>query len=79
MTLHSFKDIKDPRPKLKGSSIPVLIMKGQCDNQAWGFATEYLEIFPNYQLKIIPAAGHSISVEQPELYLKIIRGFLRPN
>ncbi len=76
MTVKSFSEIKDPRPKLKGSKIPVLIMKGQCDNQAWGFVTEYLELFPNYQLKIIPDAGHSISVEQPELYLKTIRNFL---
>ena len=76
MTVRSFNEIKDPRPGLKGSKIPVLIMKGQCDNQPWGFANEYLELFPNHQLKIIPGAGHSISVEQPELYLKIIREFL---
>jgi proline iminopeptidase len=76
MTVKSFSEIKDPRPKLKGSKIPVLIMKGQCDNQAWGFVSEYLELFPNYQLEIIPDAGHSISVEQPELYLRTIRNFL---
>jgi proline iminopeptidase len=78
MTVRSFKEIKDPRPELKGSKIPVLIMKGQCDNQPWGFVNEYLELFPNHQLKIIPDAGHSISVEQPDLYLKIIREFLNP-
>ena len=56
--------------------VPILIMKGQCDSQPWGFVNEYLELFPNHQLKIIPDAGHSISVEQPELYLKYIREFL---
>jgi proline iminopeptidase len=76
MTVHSFNEIKDPRPKLKGSKIPILVMKGQCDSQPWGFVKEYLELFPNHQLKIIPEAGHSISVEQPELYLKTVRGFL---
>ena len=76
MTVRSFSEIKDPRPKLKGSKIPILIMKGQCDNQPWGFVNEYLELFPNHQLKIIPDAGHSISVEQPEFYLKTIRDFL---
>ena len=76
MTAGSFNEIKDPRPRLIGSKIPVLIMKGQCDNQPWGFAKEYLELFPNHTLKIVPNAGHSISVEQPELYLKIIREFL---
>jgi pimeloyl-ACP methyl ester carboxylesterase len=37
---------------------------------------DYLEHFPNCQLKIIPDAGHAISVEQPELYLKTMRDFL---
>lgn len=76
MTVKSFNEIKDPRLGLKGSKIPVLIMRGQCDNQPWGFVNEYLELFPNHQLKIIPGAGHSISVEQPKLYLKVIREFL---
>jgi proline iminopeptidase len=76
MTVRSFSEIKDQRPKLKGSKIPILIMKGQCDNQPWGFVNEYLELFTNHQLKIIPNAGHSISVEQPKLYLKTIREFL---
>jgi pimeloyl-ACP methyl ester carboxylesterase len=50
-------------------------MKGQCDNQKWGFTNEYLQLFRNHQLNIIPNAGHFISVEQPELYQKIIRKF----
>ena len=76
MTVQSFNKIEDTRPKLKGSKIPILLMKGQCDNWPWGFMNEYLELFPNHQLKIIPDAGHSISVEQPKLYLKSIREFL---
>lgn len=76
MTVQSFNKIEDTRPKLKGSKIPILLMKGQCDNWPWDFINEYLELFPNHQLKIIPDAGHSISVEQPELYLKSIREFL---
>jgi proline iminopeptidase len=76
MTMQSLSEIKDPRAKLKNCKIPILIMKGQCDNQPWGFVSEYLELFPNHQLKIIPNAGHSISVEQPKLYLRHIRDFL---
>ena len=78
MTVNSLEKIKDPRPKLKNCQIPCLLMKGQCDNQPWGLVTEYLELFQNHQLKIITDAGHSISVEQPELYLKAIRDFLNP-
>ena len=79
MTVRSFSTIKDPRPKLKDCTVSILIMKGQCDNQPWGFVNEYLELFPNHQLKIIPDAGHSISIEQPELYLENIRDFLNPS
>lgn len=76
MTLKSLNEIKDPRPKLKDLKFPVLILKGQCDNQKWGFLTEYFEFFPDHQLDIIPNAGHSILIEQPELYLMKIRDFL---
>jgi len=76
MTVASFNRTRDPRPNLKNSPIPVLVMKGQCDNQLWGFTHEYLDIFPNHQLAVIPAAGHAISLEQPELYKATIRGFL---
>lgn len=76
MTYKSLTKVKDPRPKLKNLQIPVLIMKGQCDNQQWGFTKEYSDLFQNSQLSVIPNAGHSISVEQPDLYLKTILHFL---
>jgi len=76
MTMQSLSDVRDPRTKLTNSKIPLLLMKGQCDNQKWGFATEYLELFPIHKLVVIPNAGHSISVEQPEIYVKTIRDFL---
>ena len=76
MTMESLMQISDPRPKLKAVQCPVLVMKGQCDNQKWGFTKEYLDIFPNCQLVVISDAGHSIAVEQPELYIRTIRAFL---
>ena len=78
LTVKSFNQIQDPRPKLKTVQCPVLVMKGQCDSQKWGFTKEYLEIFPQSQLVVIPNAGHAIAFEQPELYLKTIREFLNP-
>jgi proline iminopeptidase len=77
MTVNSFDKIQDPRPKIKDSKVPLLLLKGQCDNQKWGFITEYLELFPNRTLVIVPSAGHGISIEQPEIYLKTIRKFLQ--
>jgi proline iminopeptidase len=76
MTFSSLIKIPDRRAKMKQLTIPVLVMKGECDNQKWGFTNEYLELFKNSELKIIPGAGHFISVEQPQLYTKTILGFL---
>lgn len=77
MTVQAFGDTQDPRPKLRGATLPVLIMKGQCDNQAWGAVAEYMQLFANHQLKIIPDAGHAIAVEQPVLYSATMLAFLR--
>lgn len=77
MTMNSLRRVQDPRPKIKNSTIPILVMRAQYDNQKWGFTNEYCELFPNHQLIIIPNAGHAISTEQPALYLKIIRDFLK--
>jgi proline iminopeptidase len=77
MTVHSFANVQDQRTKLKGNKVPLLLLQGQCDNQPWGYAQEYLELFPNAKLKLIPSAGHSIPTEQPDLYIQAIREFLR--
>jgi proline iminopeptidase len=76
MTMRSLGHVKDPRPAIKGSPIPILVMKGQADNQRWGYTHEYLDIFPNHRLAIIPHAGHFIYAEQPELYIRSIKDFL---
>jgi proline iminopeptidase len=76
MTFKNLGQLHDPRPKIKNSNIPILVMKGQCDNQKWGFTNEYLELFPTHNLSVIPNAGHFIMVEQPEIYLKRIKEFL---
>jgi proline iminopeptidase len=79
MTMRSLPEIPDPRTKLKNSEVPLFIMKGQCDNQRWGYVTEYLNLFPHHRLVVIPNAGHAISVEQPVLYLATLRNFLDSN
>ena len=76
MTVKSLAASKDPRPALKQVKIPALIMKGQCDNQKWGYTSEYLQLFKNHKLVVIAGAGHSISIEQPALYISTILGFL---
>jgi proline iminopeptidase len=76
MTFNSLTKMKDQRYKFKQLPVPVLVMKGECDNQKWGFTNEYLKLFKNSKLKIINEAGHFISVEQPQLYIKTIVSFL---
>ncbi|MEM1320080.1 MAG: alpha/beta hydrolase [Bacteroidota bacterium] len=76
MTFKSFAAVADRRAQLRQSEVPILLMRGQYDNQKWGFAQEYLELFSNHRLAIIPDAGHFIEWEQPEVYLQIIRDFL---
>lgn len=76
-TAQSFQDVSDIRSKLKACPVPALIMRGQCDGIKWGYITDYLNLFINHQLVIIPDAGHSIGKEQPELYSETIREFLK--
>ncbi len=76
MTIQSLSEVRDPRLKIKNPGIPVLVMKGQCDNQKWGYTNEYLQLFPNHKLVVVSGAGHSISTEQPGIYLNTILDFL---
>ncbi|MFZ4521960.1 MAG: alpha/beta fold hydrolase [Bacteroidales bacterium] len=76
MTISDLFSLPDPRPRLKNCQIPLFIMKGQCDSQLWGWTTEYLELFPHHKMVVIPNAGHSVSIEQPALYMKTLLEFL---
>jgi proline iminopeptidase len=77
MTAQSFSGTPDPRPKLKNTSIPILVMKGQYDNQKWGFTHEYLDLFPRHQLVVFPNAGHCIACEHLQAYQAAIREYLQ--
>jgi proline iminopeptidase len=76
MTLASLHQTPDPRPKLRNYPNPVLIMRGQGDNQKWAYTREFMDLFINHQLVIVPRAGHFIYLEQPKLYIKTIKEFL---
>lgn len=75
MTYKSLLQMKDYRTNINGSAVPVLIMKGQCDNQPWGATNEYLQLFPDHRFSFIPNAGHFINVEQHERYIAAMRDF----
>ncbi len=75
-TAQSFNKTADRRKTLLKCNIPILIMLGQFDGGKWGYTDEYLRLFKNHQLVIIPKAGHSIALEQPKLYIHTILSFL---
>ncbi|MFI6599240.1 alpha/beta hydrolase [Nonomuraea sp. NPDC050536] len=68
--------VADPRPKLRGVRVPVLIMRGQCDYLKWDVTYDYRRTLPNSTLVYIPGAGHSIANGRPDLYRSLIRAFL---
>lgn len=72
MTLHNFREVPDRKNQLKDIEVPILLLKGQCDNQAWGFTQEYLEIFSNIEFEILAHIGHDITeANQTELIQKL--------
>lgn len=76
MTVNSFNRVEDKRNQLKELKTPILILRGQCDNQKWGFTREYLDLFTHADLKIIEGAGHNILNKKSDEYLDLIRTFL---
>lgn len=77
LTSKSISRITDQRPVLSKLETPVLVMKAQCDNQLWGYTTEYFSIFKNHQFAFIKNAGHNIFLEQPAAYINAINEFLK--
>lgn len=76
MTLNDLVHMPSFRNNLRGNKLPVLVMKGQCDNQPWGATSDYLDLFPNHRFVMVPGAGHFIHIEQPTRYLHEIWDFL---
>ncbi|KAA3641265.1 MAG: alpha/beta hydrolase [Bacteroidetes bacterium] len=78
MTVKSFYEVEDKRDRLGKINTPVLIIRGQCDNQKWGYAKEYLDLLPNTKLEIIENTGHNLVDGNGEMYLELIGEFISP-
>lgn len=76
MTVKSFYTVVNKRDRLIDIDIPTLILRGQCDNQRWGYAKEYLDILSHSQLAIIENAGHDLVQGNEEMYYKLTTKFL---
>lgn len=71
--LYTGMDIRDTLSKCK---VPVLILLGEYDDLPWACVNDYLKVFKNTKLVIIPNSGHSVFTYQPDLCLKLSREFL---
>jgi proline iminopeptidase len=75
-TVQSLNTTPNRRDALSKCKTPILVMRGQFDGGKWGYSDEYLNVFKNHQLVIISNAGHSIALEQADLYMNTIVKFL---
>ena len=64
------------KDKLKSLTLPVLILKGECDYLKWEIVHEYKSLLKNSTLLFLESAGHMPFLEKPELVLDSIRSFL---
>lgn len=76
MTANGLQEVIDKRSILKNLNTPLLILKGQCDNQKWGYTQEYLSLLRNTKLRILDGAGHDILRAENDTALKLITNFL---
>jgi 2-succinyl-6-hydroxy-2,4-cyclohexadiene-1-carboxylate synthase len=63
--------------RLQDVTLPVLIMAGALDTKFVEIAGQMHNRMPNSRLEIIPDAGHTIHLEQPELFQQKVLAFLR--
>ena len=67
------KAVKD---KLRSLTLPVLILKAECDYIKWEVTYEYKSLLRNSTLLFLEGAGHMPFLEKPDLVLDSIRSFL---
>jgi 2-succinyl-6-hydroxy-2,4-cyclohexadiene-1-carboxylate synthase len=61
--------------RLATLTIPVLLLAGILDTKFCTIAQQMAQLLPNAQLQIVPDAGHTVHLEQPELFDHIVRDF----
>ena len=62
--------------KLPELTLPVLLIAGELDSKFSGIAREMAAALPHAQLAIIPGAGHTVHLERPAAFDRIVLEFL---
>ena len=55
--------------------LPVLLIAGELDRKFCAFARQMALALPQAQLCIVPEAGHTIHIEQPEVFDAVVKDF----
>jgi proline iminopeptidase len=79
MTVKSFSEVENKKGQMREIQTPALIIRGQCDNQKWGFTKEYLNLLPNSRVEIVEHSGHDLIRGNKEKYFELISEFLQAN
>jgi pimeloyl-ACP methyl ester carboxylesterase len=68
---------KDYAARLKDSSRSAFLLNGEMDRDSRRGEKGFLRTYPLIKLKVIPGAGHALSLDQPRLYNAAVRGILQ--
>lgn len=60
---------------LSALDLPVLLLAGEYDEKYCQIAREMAARLPQAQLALVPAAGHTIHLEQPADFCRLVNGF----
>ncbi|HYB00557.1 MAG TPA: alpha/beta fold hydrolase, partial [Ktedonobacteraceae bacterium] len=55
--------------------IPVLLIAGALDIKFTKIAQRMAQLLPQAQLHIVPAAGHTVHLEQPHIFTTLVKDF----
>jgi proline iminopeptidase len=66
----------DYRSVLKAINLPVLVIRAADDLQPEQVERMYVDGISNAQLEVIPNAGHTVFIDQPEAFAKAVSKFL---
>ncbi len=69
----------DLLPKLNQIKQPVLLTCGDCDEAGVKTVKDYQTAFKNASMAVLPDSSHTHHLENPNLFLQIVRSFLRKN
>jgi 2-succinyl-6-hydroxy-2,4-cyclohexadiene-1-carboxylate synthase len=61
--------------RLSALTLPVLLITGELDQKFCGIARHMAQVLPQAQLQIVANAGHTVHLEQPRVFERIVRDF----